>query len=208
MKLHLIDLNDSIVNAAKEIEWNIELHSKTNINTIPLIKGTCFISPANSLGYMDGGFDYVLSRIMFPKIEAKLKKLIKDLGTKTLLGRPFLQIGKALTIETQVPDVFLIASPTMWLPQDVRGTNNAYHAMYAVLKEASSNPLIKDIYFTGFCTGYGKLEPRDAIEQMKLAHDDFLNNKPAKYSEDEIIEEQLKYYMNTEFKLIAPFLVV
>ena len=64
---------------------------------------------------------------------------------------------------------------------------------------------ITDIYFTGFCTGYGKIEPKISIEQMKLAHDDFISNLPARYSETDIIEEQPNYYMNTEFKMINPF---
>lgn len=205
MKLHLVDLHDSIVDVTKEIGWEIELHSSTDIKTIPLMTGSAFVSPANSLGYMDGGVDYVLSRVMFPDIEKKLKNKIKELGNQTLLGRPFLQIGKALTIETKNSNVFLIAAPTMWLPQDVKNTNNAYHAMYAVLKEAYQKPEITDIYFTGFCTGYGKIEPKTAIKQMKMAYDDFISNLPAKYSETDIIDEQPKYYMNTEFKLISPF---
>jgi len=207
MKLHLVDLHDSIVDVAKELGWKIELHNSTDIKTIPLITGSAFVSPANSLGYMDGGVDYVLSRVMFPEIEKKLKNKIKELGDQTLLGRPFLQIGKALTIETQIPNVFLIAAPTMWLPQNVNCTNNAYHAMYTVLKEASQKPEITDIYFTGFCTGYGKIEPKIAVEQMKMAHDDFISNIPARYSEKKIIEEQPNYYMNTEFKMISPFLI-
>jgi O-acetyl-ADP-ribose deacetylase (regulator of RNase III) len=193
MRLHLVDIHSSVIDAAKELRWEIELHNLTDIKTIPLLAGSSFVSPTNSLGFMDKGVNYVLSNIMFPEIEDKLKKIIKDMGSQTLLKRQFLQIGKALTVETQVPGVFLIATPTMWLNEDARGTNNAYHAMYAVLKEASLNSLIKDIYFTGFCTGYGMVEAKIAIEQMKMAHDDFLNDKPAKYSETQIINEQLRY---------------
>jgi O-acetyl-ADP-ribose deacetylase (regulator of RNase III) len=37
-------------------------------------KKTFYVSPANSLCYMDGGIDYPLSRIIMPNIEIKLKK--------------------------------------------------------------------------------------------------------------------------------------
>jgi O-acetyl-ADP-ribose deacetylase (regulator of RNase III) len=40
-------------------------------------KKTYYVSPANSLCFMDGGFDYALSRIIFPNIEAEVKQIVK-----------------------------------------------------------------------------------------------------------------------------------
>jgi O-acetyl-ADP-ribose deacetylase (regulator of RNase III) len=40
-------------------------------------KRTYYISPANSLCFMDGGIDYALSRIIFPGIEKQLKNVFK-----------------------------------------------------------------------------------------------------------------------------------
>ena len=68
-------------------------------------KGAAFVSPANSLGFMDGGVDYTLSREMFPGCEKEVKKKIWELaaqdpegGHKTLLGRPYLRVGSALWV--------------------------------------------------------------------------------------------------------------
>jgi len=41
-------------------------------------KKTYYVSPANSLCFMDGGIDYALSRIIFPNIEMEVKKYCKN----------------------------------------------------------------------------------------------------------------------------------
>jgi O-acetyl-ADP-ribose deacetylase (regulator of RNase III) len=38
-------------------------------------KKTYYVSPANSLCFMDGGIDYALSRIIFQNIEVGVKQL-------------------------------------------------------------------------------------------------------------------------------------
>lgn len=204
MKITLVDLHGTLVTAAKDIGWSdIELLGWTDIKTVPIEPGTAFISPANSLGFMDGGIDYVLSRIMFPGIEQKVKQAFKSRGHISLLGRPYLPIGKAVTVETQHPDVFLIAAPTMWLPQDVQDTHNAYHAMYAILEEAQKYPKIKKIMLCGLCSGCGMMHPKEAIQQMFNAYTDFKDGRPATYTIAQIADEQPYEYMNTEFKHIS-----
>lgn len=46
---------------------------------------TYYVSPANSLYFMDGGFDYALSRIIFPNIEIEVKNIVKQIGFTILL---------------------------------------------------------------------------------------------------------------------------
>ena len=201
ISITLVDLHGSLIEAAQKIGWDdITLRGWTDIRNIDVMPGMAFVSPANSLGFMDGGIDYVLSRIMFPNIESKVKEAFASKRFKTLLGRPYLPIGKAVTVQTQHPDVFLIAAPTMWLPQDVRGTHNAYHAMYAILEEASKQPNINHIVLCGLCTGCGMMDAITAIQQMHQAHLDFKSKLPPKYDANQIVEEQPCVYMNTEFK--------
>jgi O-acetyl-ADP-ribose deacetylase (regulator of RNase III) len=154
---------------------------------------------------MDGGVDAVLSTVMFPGVEPRVKSAIREAGALSLLGRPFLQIGDALVVDTQVPGVFLISAPTMWVPQDVTRTQNAYHALYAILRAAVAHnragvaTTIRDVYMTGLCTGCGRMSPAQAVGQMKRAHEDFVADRPPAYSTDEIVEQQPRAYMNTEF---------
>lgn len=62
----------------------------------------------------------------------------------------------------------LVAAPTMWLPQDVRGTRNAYHATYAALAAA------------------GMLDKDEALAQMEQARADVAAGLPPAASLDEI----------------------
>ena len=92
---------------------------------------TYYVSPANSLCFMDGGIDYALSRIIFPNIEIEIKKIVKQLGITSIVGKPYLPIGSSIIVNKGKKS--LIISPTMLLPQNVSNTKNAYYATMAVL---------------------------------------------------------------------------
>ena len=202
VKVTLVDIHGSLAAAACLKGWsNIETRAWTDVKDVPQSPGTVFVSPANSIGFMDGGIDYVLSRIMFPGIEERVKAAFALKGKTTLLGRPYCPIGEAVSVPTQVKGVSLIAAPTMWLPQDVHLTHNAYHAMYAILRETVSIGA-KEVIVPGLCTGCGMMKPHTAIEQMMQAHSDILNGVHPRYTNEEIIKEQPCWYENTEFKTI------
>lgn len=205
LRVTLVDLHGENVAAAHRGGWReVNCLAWTDIQDLPMTSGTAFVSPANSLGFMDGGIDYVLSRVMFPGIEARVKEAIAALGIETLLGRRHLPIGRAVCVPTQHPGVHLIAAPTMWLPQDVRGTHNAYHAMYAVLTCASAIPDVNKIVVSGLGTGCGLMSSDVAVSQMRDAYRDFYSGSPARFSAEQIKEEQPTWYENTEFKHIPP----
>lgn len=46
---------------------------------------TYYISPSNSLCFMNGGFDLLLSTIIFPNIHIAIKKIMKELNIKSIL---------------------------------------------------------------------------------------------------------------------------
>ena len=80
----LVDLHGSIVTAARG--WaGIETLAWTDVRDVPAGPGTAFVSPANSLGFMDGGIDFVLSRFMFPGVEASVKAAFAREGAQ--IGR-------------------------------------------------------------------------------------------------------------------------
>jgi len=81
---------------------------------------------------MDGGIDYVLSRIIFPNIEMEVKNIVKQLGITSIVGKPYLLIGSSIIIEKD-NNKSLVISPTMLLPQNVSNTKNAYYATISVL---------------------------------------------------------------------------
>lgn len=174
-------------------------------------KKTYYVSPANSLCFMDGGIDYALSRIIFPNIEKEVKTIVKGLGIISIVGKPYLPIGSSIIVNKG--DKSLIISPTMLLPQNVSNTRNAYYAtmavLYNILINKKENIEEIDIIFTSLCCGYGKMEEDVSIEQIIDGLKDYINYKPKVIYEDIIINEpnlydQPKYYQNTEFFSIKP----
>jgi len=166
-------------------------------------KPTYFVSPSNSLLFMDGGIDKSYMQ-MFPGIQQLVqRKMINSTRTPTsLLGRKYLPIGAALSHKIS-DDYTLICAPTMLLPQNITGTRNAYHAMKAILKVW---PCDGNLLVPMLGCGCGKLSYQAAAEQMHEAI-----SEPRKYSnfedlyvptlleQSKINLEQPKYYSNTEF---------
>ena len=174
-------------------------------------KKTYYVSPANSLCFMDGGIDYALSRIIFPNIEIEVKNIVKQLGIISIVGKPYLPIGSSIILNKG--NKSLVISPTMLLPQNVSNTKNAYYAtvavLYNILINTKENIEEIDIIFTSFCCGYGKMEEDVSIQQIIDGIKDYINYNPKIINKNIIINEpnlynQPKYYQNTEFFSIKP----
>jgi O-acetyl-ADP-ribose deacetylase (regulator of RNase III) len=159
-----------------------------------------FVSPANSLGSMNGGIDKAYMG-MFNNIQSKVKKSIKDLipefNNVTKLGRPYLPIGSAMKIPVEDGD-FLISSPTMLMPQPVQNTQNAYWATKAILKVW---PKDGTLFIPLMCCGYGRMSSEEAAKQMKKAVDEEIEYVPTDdyYIYQPNLDEQPKFYENTEW---------
>ena len=128
------------------------------------------VSPSNCLMFFNGGVDgaYLKS---FPNIQRDAQAAIKYFGPKTALGRSFLPVGSAIRIGTgceQCPSV--IATPTMFFPEDIRGTENVRHAFWAALK------IMLGAGFTNVAVpcmgmGYGRLSARECAREIDAAFD-------------------------------------
>jgi len=169
-------------------------------------KRTYYVSPANSLCFMDGGIDHALSQIIFPDIEVEVKSVVKQLGITSIVGKPYLPIGSSIIIDRGA--TALVVSPTMLLPQNVSNTKNAYYATMAILYNVLINRKEKledvDILFTSFCCGYGKMEEDVSIQQIMQGINDYHDYRPTTIYRNIILNEpnlfdQPKYYQNTEF---------
>lgn len=203
MLITLIDLHCDLVH-----EWqklidlpNIELLQYTDVKSLRDSTNTAFVSPANSLGFMDGGIDKVYSRVMFPGLEAKVKSMIKKNGLTSKLGRPWLPIGEAIVVPVCDGSSAVICAPTMLMPQDVHQTQNAYYATGSALKAAALSNFDR-IVFPGMCTGWGKMTPVASALQMSRAIHDFYKDNCELPCREAILNEQPNFYENTEFKNI------
>ena len=178
---------------------------------------TFYVSPANSLCFMDGGMDHALSKIVFPGIEPRVKDAVRKLGMTTKFGRPYLPIGSSMIVQGRGDENthrFLVVAPTMLLPQDVSQTRNAYFATMAVLynvlvmHEESLDRV--DILLTSFCGGYGKMDVETSVQQILDGIRDFHSYTPTKVPDNRAVVlepnllDQPKYYQNTEWFDIEP----
>ena len=176
------------------------------------IRKTFYVSPANSLCFMDGGIDYALSRLIFPGIEKKVKIIVKQLGIRSMIGKYYLPIGSSLIVDYD-NQKSLVVAPTMLLPQDVSDTKNAYYAtmaiLYNILINQNQNINEIDIIFTSLCCGYGKMSYQTSIDQILKGIEDFKKYNPQIINDNIIIHEpnllnQPKIYQNTEWFTINP----
>lgn len=210
MPIIFISLSEQFIEKIKQ--YGFEAKKIKIQDYIPkLHKKTYYVSPANSLCFMDGGIDYALSRIVFPGIETEVKNIVKQLNITSLVGKYYLPIGSSIIIDKG--NKSLVISPTMLLPQNVSTTKNVYYATMAVLYNILINKKEKiedvDILLTSFCCGYGKMEEECSIQQMVEGIRDYSKYMPKIVNQNIIIYEdnlynQPKYYQNTEFFSIKP----
>lgn len=201
-KITLLDLHEDLADAwlknKRNVAIDVDIRKNTNVESIDLCEGLAFVSPANSLLFMDGGIDQVYMN-MFQDIERKVKAKAREYGKVTFLGRHFLPIGHAIVVPTGKDRTYIVSSPTMFLPLDVSHTHNAYHATYAALAAALNCESITHVVFPGMATGIGKLPIDKAAQQMWDAIEDALSSKPARYTETQIINEQPAVYAYKEY---------
>jgi O-acetyl-ADP-ribose deacetylase (regulator of RNase III) len=224
MPIIFITLSETFANLAQEHGYDSRVQPIQDYQPRPTARRTYYVSPANSLCFMDGGIDLALSRQVFPGIEPIVKRRVRELGRQTLLGRPYLPIGSSLIIDDPNQSVSaptshtiakksLVVAPTMLLPQPVPQTRNAYYATMAVLYNILINRLENlddvDILLTSFCCGYGRMREEESLNQILDGIRDYPTYQPKCISDSVILAElnladQPKYYQNTEWMDIPP----
>ena len=106
---------------------------------------------------------------MFPGIQNSVQSKISSFNIKDRNDRYYLPVGSAIVVPTQnnvCP--YLISAPTMFMPGSISNTNNVYSAFLAILHIAVNNPSIT-IACPGLGTGVGQMNPKDVVDQIELA---------------------------------------
>ncbi len=161
---------------------------------ILLATADALVSPANSFGFMDGGFDWSISELFEWKIQAIVQRVIYSKHNGELL------VGDAEIVATNHQKFpYLICAPTMRIPQNVEDSVNAFLAMRAILLSvqrfnSANNDAIKSVAIPGLCTGVGKM-PYDRCARQMLAAYDLVNGKTSNHYRDlnMAIDDELKY---------------
>jgi O-acetyl-ADP-ribose deacetylase (regulator of RNase III) len=146
------------------------------------------VSPANSFGIMDGGLDAAIRAALGGRTESAVQSVILEKHHGELL------VGLAEIVATghsRWP--YLIAAPTMRIPENVAHTINAYLAFRAVLiavaqhNRTNKNHPLRTILVSGLGTGVGGMDPRRCAAQMRIALDQV--SKPARIPSFAMIHE-------------------
>ena len=139
------------------------------------------VSPANSFGIMDGGIDLAIRNELGFQVETHIQEVI----LKKYHGE--MPIGAAEIINTKHDKWgYMIAAPTMRIPENVAFTLNAYIAFRAILiainsfNESKPNRTIKTLVCSGLGSGIGSMEPTKCAAQMRAAYK--LIKEPARIS--------------------------
>lgn len=153
----------------------------------------CVVSPANSYGLMDGGYDLAISNWFGEKLPQKVQKYIQaHYHGEQPVGTSFL---------IQIPDSekYLAHTPTMRIPSPIYDWMTVYHAMRSTLLEALRYP-VNTILVPAFGGRCGEVPKGILARMMRLAYDQVLSDIPKeltwKYAlrdmESEEMPEQLR----------------
>ena len=181
MKIQLVDYNEELCN-----EWRKAFGGCDDITVYCEnyfdVQTDCYISPANSYGFLDGGIDNKL-RKFYEKLGIDIEKTVQDIIIDKFDGE--LLVGQAFYFplfsfnSKKIPD--LIVAPTMRVPMKLpENSVNVYLAMRAILLKlkslnwsGSSSPKVKSVSICGLGTGIGQLPYDLCAKQMRKAYDDF-----------------------------------
>lgn len=135
----------------------------------------CMVSAANSFGLMDGGVDLAITRFF----GVGLMRRVQEKIIHEYFGEQ--PVGTSMIVQTDSKKhPFLAHTPTMRTPMDIRGTDNVYLAMWAMLRAVhhhneTSAKTIRTVACPGLGTGVGYMAFDQAARQMALAYKNYLN---------------------------------
>lgn len=177
IKIYLIDMNKEMCNS-----WAYYFGKFDNVyncygylqsmlqNNEEIIE--CIVSPANSFGLMDGGYDLAISEWY----RWRNISLVQDKIKTEWYGEQ--NVGSSLLVDTKLYPKYIIHTPTMTVPSIIEDKQVIYNCMRSVLITALKNN-IKSIVIPAFGGGCGRVPYKIIAEQMFLAYeqiDDYINN--------------------------------
>ncbi|MBP2650157.1 MAG: putative phosphatase, C-terminal domain of histone macro like protein [Firmicutes bacterium] len=188
MRLILCDRKIELCNLWTELfraETDVEI---VNASFETLNDYDCIVSPANSFGLMDGGFDAALIRYF----GAGLMHNVQQYILREYAGEQ--PVGTSFVIETGHSEhKYLAHTPTMRVPKVIANTDVVYNSMRAMLLAVQKYHVIKTVLCPGLGTATGKVPLSQAARQMYLAYQS-LKNPPngLNWSLAQKIEAQVK----------------
>lgn len=179
MKVYLLDRNKRISDI-----WKIYFRDEQDVEVMCCgfekfmenYNVECIVSPANSYGIMDGGYDLAITEYFGEELMKKVQKYI----IRNYYGEQ--PVGTSFIIETGVKNIKLIHTPTMRIPAKIKEPMVVYQAMRTTLMTALENN-IKSIVILAFGGCCGDMNPQELCELMYEGYRQIMN-PPEKLSWD------------------------
>ena len=167
MKIYLLDRNEGIVEA-----WKKEFEGEKNVLAVqgdfarflhahPEIDG--IVSPANSFGYMDGGYDAAITAYFGEELGEK----VRDYIDAHCYGEQAL--GTAIAVTIPGTEKKLLHVPTMRLPSPIREPLLIYQCMRSTLIKALEEG-IRAIVIPAFGGATGMVRAGTLAKYMKAGY--------------------------------------
>ena len=171
VKYILLDRNNEMCNAWNEEFFDVEDVSVVNAGFVDYMNDTDLeidgiVSPANSFGIMDGGYDAAITECFGTSVMRGIQNVIKD------RYRGIQPVGTALSMKIN-DKITLLHVPTMYFPSKITDVRIIFQCMLSTLIEADRNGL-RTIVIPAFGSGCGKVHFRDVSRMMKIAYDYFV----------------------------------
>jgi O-acetyl-ADP-ribose deacetylase (regulator of RNase III) len=185
VEFHFVNTDEITLSTYREV---LEKHLPSVYvhDTILNTASTCdtLVSACNSRLFFDGGSDMDYMK-MFDNPHKQTKKVLTKFWTECpdVFGPcklVHLPVGAAMQcpIQTRVGEKkdFLVV-PTMFTPQNVSSTRNAYHAFKMILELLNKLPKKhRNVLVPGLCTGVGRMTAKESAQQILQAWTDHKND--------------------------------
>jgi O-acetyl-ADP-ribose deacetylase (regulator of RNase III) len=204
-KLILVDFNGEL-----KKEWDKVFVKRIQEGEVETHQGRfedldfdCVVSPANSFGQMDGGFDEALTMYFGDEMVNRVQdKIIKDYGGEQPVGTSFLVRGTEYGKEIK----YVAHTPTMIIPMNISQTTNVYMSMKAMLlavEKHNQNPMfgeqdkkIETVLCPGLGTGAGRVPYGKAAMDMYRAYTNVYDRRPEELNWDFAIKRYNEHINN------------
>ena len=165
MKIYLLDKNKNMTEVWKRYfknEDDVEIACMDFFTFMYSHDIECVVSPANSFGLMDGGYDLAITNYFGDELMKKVQEYIIN------YYKGEQPTGTAFIIDIPNTGKKLIHTPTMRTPREIKDILVIYYAMKETLRIAKENN-IQSIVIPAFGGGCGKVDYEKIAEMMKYA---------------------------------------
>ena len=172
MKIYLLSIDREMVSAwEKYFEGykNVEAVCDDFCRFMENNDVDCVVSPANSFGLMDGGYDEAITEWFGDELQNSVQAYIMQ----NYFGEQ--PVGSSFIIDTPQEGIRLIHTPTMRIPENIYDDAVIYHCMRTCLMVAIQND-VKSIVIPAFGAATGRV-PCETVAKMMWKALEQINRK-------------------------------